>query len=180
MQKFLAAVFAAISFAAGATPVTIEWGLSDVSPFNPTPPPERIGGAGIMVVDNQTDGFDKILSLSGEVNGHPITGLTSSPFADANVFDEDGVGSFVTSRGIRFEVEDLGSFKVYNGGFPGNPIYFTFGAEGNPAGVNVGSGIPVYFTRVEEAAPSQGVPEPGTLCLVALAVAGVIGLRRRA
>jgi hypothetical protein len=107
MQKFLAAVFAAISFAAGATPVTIEWGLSDVSPFNPTPPPERIGGAGIMVVDNQTDGFDKILSLSGEVNGHPITGLTSSPFADANVFDEDGVGSFVTSRGIRFEVEDL-------------------------------------------------------------------------
>lgn len=128
--------------------------------------------------------FEDVTGITGDVNGHPITGLVPLGWiTHDNMFRLDGARS-VVNDGIGFIVDGgMGNVYLNNVGWRifGTPIYYSYAPSGIPFGANGldasgmiignGDGIHVYLTAIP-------VPEPATYALF-IAGLGLLGLALR-
>lgn len=171
LMKFLVAILAAISFAAGATPVTWDWSWKDSA--------ATVVAHGSLTTAGDATVPEPAVSITGEIWGVSILGLVPVGVNPHYGYDDlfQSTDPFVDGLGLLLELQNAELAHFYDFPFFFGPSRYFISVGGNTERV-----FP-EFVR-EEAAPSQGIPEPGTLGLVAFAFAfafvfGTV-LRRRA
>jgi hypothetical protein len=177
MKKFLFAVLLAIAGVAQAGQFDV-WYTDD-----PIGTPTLRARLRLTTAGPATT-FEDVVSITGNVNGHPITGLVPLGWiTHDNMFRLDGARS-VVYQGIGFVVDGtIGNVYLTNAGFEGfgYPVYYSYAPSGIPYGANGrdalnhlignGYGIHVYLTAVP-------VPEPATYAML-IAGLGLLGLAIR-
>ncbi len=161
-------LFAGVAFAACALAGAAQASVYDFSYTASGGPSGTETGAGAITLSNtETDGYFKVLDVTGLANGSTITSLSGYAAADNDIFssgpvvDLGGV-SVATASGVDYNFYYSGGYEVLSSATD---------AVGYPA-----NGSPV--TNLNVSYVSSAVPEPSTWMLLIAGIGG-IGLMLR-